>query len=222
MKIGLRGVVRGECGIAYAEFFLRNGAKVERPKVVGVLGSRHLKGTHLLCFEIKKGSLAGQNLIRCVKADVSNEKDITGLGVVFRIVGKDAVFSVVDLNVVLGNGDAFLEAGIAVGRDLDGDITKVPELGASAWQQGQHAQNKQELPHEAPKLNIQSDKIKGGFEKRFKTQVVRRGMAWSRFANHRIRSDASHATPMRFPLWSEYFQSEVPSRVRDGFYPRRR
>lgn len=78
-----------------------------------------------------------------------------------------------DLNVVLGNGDTFLEAGIAVGRDLDGDITKVPELRASAWQQGQQAQNKQELPHEAPKLNTQSDKIKGGFEKRFKTPMVR-------------------------------------------------
>ena len=127
-----------------------------------------------------------------------------------------------DLNVVLGNGDTFLEAGIAVGRDLDRDITKVPELRASAWQQGQQAQNKQELPHEAPKLNIQSDKIKGGFEKRFKTQMVRRGVAWSRFASHRIRPDASHARPKHFPRWSEYFQSEAPNRVRDGFYPRQR
>jgi hypothetical protein len=142
VKIGLRGVVPSECGIADVKFLLGNGTEMECPKVVGVLGSRHFEGTHLLRFQIKKGALTGQNLIRCVKADVSNEKDITGLGVVFRIVGKDAVFSVVDLNVVLGNSDTFFKAGITIGRDLDGDISKVPELRASAWQQGQHAQNK--------------------------------------------------------------------------------
>jgi hypothetical protein len=75
------------------------------------------------------------------------------------------------LDIVFSDGDAFFEASIAIGRDLDGDIPKAPELGAGAWQHGQQAQTNQELPHEPSKLNILSDKIKGGFQKRIKWKV---------------------------------------------------
>ena len=128
MIIWLGRIVRGQRAIADTKFFRRNGAKIKGTKVERILRTGKFQRAHLFAFEIKKGALARQDLVRRVNSNVANEQDIAGVGVVFRVVAEDAVYAVVDLDIVLGDRDAFVEPSAAIGRDFHRKIPETPEL----------------------------------------------------------------------------------------------
>jgi hypothetical protein len=136
----------------------------------------------LFRLHVEDRTLRGHHPIRAVKTDISYQQDVSGLRVIFRIVAEDAVFSVMDLNVVLGDGDPLFKPGISIRSDFHWRIPKVPKLCTNAWQQGQQAKTKKELPHETAKLNIPTRDIKGGFTARsIKTNPLKCG---AKYATH--------------------------------------
>jgi hypothetical protein len=54
----------------------------------------------------------------------------------------------VDLDVVLRDGDAFFEAGVSIGRDLDRDVTEIAELRGGGMDGCGNAHSEKELPHQ--------------------------------------------------------------------------
>ena len=128
MIIRLGRIVRGQRAIADTKFLGRNGAKIKGAKVERILRAGKLERPHLFALEIKKGALARQDLVRRVNSNVANEQDIAGVGVVFRVVAEDAVFAVVDLDIVLGDRNAFVEPRAAIGCDFHRKIPETPEL----------------------------------------------------------------------------------------------
>ena len=128
MIIRLGRIVRGQRAIAHSKFLRRYGAKIEGPKVERILRAGKFQRPHLFALEIEKGALARQDLVRRVNPNVADEQDIAGVGVVFRVVAEDAVFAVVDLDIVLGDRDAFVEPSASIGCDFHRKIPETPEL----------------------------------------------------------------------------------------------
>lgn len=52
-----------------------------------------------------------------VQPDVADEEDVAGVRIVLGVIAVDAVVTVMDLNVVLRDGDATLKACVAIGGD---------------------------------------------------------------------------------------------------------
>jgi hypothetical protein len=145
MEVRLRRIVRGQGGIADSKLLGRNGAKIEGAKKHRVLGPGEFESPHLLAFEVKESALGAKNLLGSVNSNIAYQQDIACVGVVFRIVTENAVFSVVDLDIVLGYRNALVETRITIRRNLHGRVAEVAELGISGCQRSQ--QTEKELPH---------------------------------------------------------------------------
>ena len=111
------------------------------------MGASEFEGPHLLALEVEQGALAAEHLIGSVNADIADQQDIACVGVVFRIVAEDAVFPVVDLDIVLRDGHALVEARIAIRRDLHGRVAEAAELGTNGGKRSQQTKTEKELPH---------------------------------------------------------------------------
>ena len=77
----------------------------------------------------------------------ADQQDIARVGVVFRIVAEDAVFPVVDLDIVFRDGHALVEARIAIRCDFHWRVAEAAELGANGGKRSQQTQTQKELPH---------------------------------------------------------------------------
>ena len=111
------------------------------------MGAGKLEGPHLLALEVEQGALSAKHLIGTVNSDIADQQDIACVRVVFRIVAKDAVFSVVDLDIVLRNSHALIEARITIRRDLHGRVAEAAKLGANGGKRSQQTKTEKELPH---------------------------------------------------------------------------
>ena len=130
---------RDRC-ISDSKLLGRGRPQIESPKKHRILGTREFKRTHLFALQIKQSALPAENLIRGVDPDVANQENIACVGVILRVVAEDAVFSVVNLDVVFSDRDALVEARVAICRDFHGRIAEIAELGAGKRHQKQKAQ----------------------------------------------------------------------------------
>ena len=78
---------------------------------------------------VPDGTLAVEDLLVAVDADVADQQHLARLGVVFRVVAVDVGPAEVDLHIVLGHGHAFFEARLAVSPDFHRHIGETAELG---------------------------------------------------------------------------------------------
>src|SRR4029077_3820843 len=79
MKVRFGRVIRREDRIADAELARRGRPQAECMEKQRKMRSRKLERSHLFCLQIKEGALAGEDLLGSVKADIANEKHITGV-----------------------------------------------------------------------------------------------------------------------------------------------
>ena len=93
------------------------------------MASVELQRPDLLGLQIVECPLAVEEIFAAVDADIAHQKDITGVGIVLRMIGIDGDSPVTDLDIVIRDGGSVLETRVAIRGDLHRLVTEVPELG---------------------------------------------------------------------------------------------
>ena len=100
----------------------------------------------LLGLEVIYGSLAIEEVLTTVDTNITQKQDVTGIGVILRMIGIDGDSAVADLDIVIRHSRPVFETGVSFRRDLDRLVTEAPELGVCDPSQREKQGKNQENP----------------------------------------------------------------------------
>ena len=82
----------------------------------------------LFSFKVINGTIADEGVSVVVNTNIAPDEYVSGVIIVFGVIGKDCRFPVADYDILFGNGYSADEPGLLVGGDIDGKLPKASEL----------------------------------------------------------------------------------------------